>query len=159
MWLRRSASLRTPSMVARASPFFTRWPSLAELAVPERPLDGHHEIVRVERLRHEVVSAGANRGDGRLDACERRHHDHRRIFAEHDDLTTEVDAAHPPHAQVTQHHPEILVGEIAQGGFGRSLGDDLVVPALELGAQHLQHARLVIDDENASVHSAPLPCG
>jgi hypothetical protein len=48
---------------------------------------------------------------------------------------------------------EVVVGQLSERGLRRGLGDDLEALALQLGAQHFQHAVVVVDDENASIQS------
>ncbi len=128
---------------------------LPQLAGAQRPLEGDDQLVGLERLRHEVVGARADRLHGRLDAREGGHDDHGRVLAQRHDLAAQVDAAHPAHADVAEHDAEVGLAQLPQGGFRGRLGGYLVVPLLELETQHLQHARVVVDDQNASVHRRP----
>ncbi len=128
---------------------------LAQLAVLDRPLDGEDQLLDGERLGHEVVGARPDRPDGRFDAREGRHDDDRRLFAQGDDLLAEIDTAHAPHVDVGQHDREVAVAKVLQGLAGRHLHGDLVRAALELGLQRVEQARVVVDDQDASVHRLP----
>ena len=56
--------------------------------------------VELERLGDEVVGAGADRRDRRLEAAERGDHDHRHVGPVGDDALAQLEAAHAAHVEV-----------------------------------------------------------
>jgi hypothetical protein len=124
----------------------------AQRAVIEGALDRQGELVHVERLRHEVVRAGTNGGDGRLHVRERGDDDDGHVLAARDEELAELDAAHPRHVHVGHHDAEVVSLEAGDRVLGRVDRGDVVVPPAELHLEDLAHASVVVDDEDAAFH-------
>ena len=86
---------------------------LLELPPFDRPAEDHRQQLHFDRLGDEVVGPGANGGNGRLQAAEGRHHDHRHVGPVGHQPRAELQPVHARHLQVGQHDFEIL----AAGGL------------------------------------------
>ncbi len=118
----------------------------------EGALDREGDVVHLERLGDEVVGAGADRGDRRLHAAERRHDDDRQILATLDDLLAEVDSAHAVHVDVGQDEVEVPLGQPVESVLRNRGRGDLEAAPPQLGVEHVTHTSVVVDDQNATFH-------
>ena len=129
-----------------------RLTSFPEGAVSQRPLDREREIVDVERLRHEIVCARAYGRDGGVGVRIGGGDDDGDVFAATDDLRAKLDPAQARHADVGQHHLELVLVEVGEtvGRGRRPRYSQIVAGQLEL--QQLAHAGVIVDDEDAARH-------
>ena len=121
--------------------------------MPERSLDGERELVHVERLGDEVVRAGADRGDGRLHVRVRRDHDDGHVFAAADELLAQLDPVHAGHVHVRDGQAEVFALEESDGRVRVGDPGHFELAPAQLAFEHFAEAAVVIDDEDAAVHS------
>ena len=81
---------------------------LAKLLVGDRALERERDVLHLERLRHEVVRAGADGAYGRLEAAERRDDDDRHVGPVGDHLLAELEPGRALHVQVGDDDVEVL---------------------------------------------------
>ena len=78
-----------------------------EAAVLERAVHPEDQLLDLERLGQEIVGAGANRGDRRIEAAERGDHQHRDVRVIGGHAFAELDAGDSGHPDVGHHHVEV----------------------------------------------------
>ena len=116
----------------------------------DRPLDHHHQPIRLERLFDEVIGAALQRGHRRLDIAVARDHHHRQVGV---DLLDHLQQFQP--VQTAALHPDV---EDRQRGLpcadrrqglvgigGHAHGVPLI---LEQARNQIADVRLVVDDQN-----------
>ena len=69
-----------------------------------------------------------------------------------DDLLAEVDPAHAVHVDVGQHEVEVALGEAVESVLRDRGRRDLEPAPLQLGVEHVTHASVVVDDQDATFH-------
>ena len=111
-----------------------------------------------DRLGDEIVRPGPNRRDRRLQAAERRHHDHRNRRPIGRQPLAELDAVGPGHFEVGQHDIETVAGKGGESLGGRSEAGRSEVAQPQIGLQQVAHAPLVVDDQHFGLHD-PAPAG
>ncbi len=117
------------------------------------------ERLDLDRLRDEVVGAGANRTDRGLEAAERGQHEHRHIGSRRDDLLTQLEAGHALHVEIGDDDIDVLLGQLRER-IGTTAERHRGEPALlEPELDELDHLALVVDDEHLDrtfgAHAAP----
>jgi hypothetical protein len=119
-----------------------------------RARERDREDVDLDRLRDEVVRAGANRADRGLERAECRHDDDRHVRMLGHDVRAEVEPARLTHAQVRHDDVEVarLEGLARSGRAGAPRG--FVAALRERAGERLAEAPIVVDDEHAAAHDA-----
>src|SRR5262249_15164641 len=110
----------------------------------------------LERLRDEVVGAGANGRDRRVHVAERRDHDDGHVGAVRGDALAERDAVHPAHVEVGDDDVEVFDLEELEGLVGGVPPLDLEPSPAERLFEQLAHRSVVIHDENVAAHARSL---
>src|SRR5262249_45170022 len=146
--------------VAEARRFLDDAPEVLHLLAQAPVLDGtlerHHEGVDLDRLGDEVVGAGADGGDRRLERPERRDDDGRHVRTGGDDLLAQLQAVHALQPGIRDDDVEVLLAQyrhcLCCGGAPR----DRESAFAERGLKRLAHAAIVIDEQHAPGHDASL---
>lgn len=117
-----------------------------EFPTHERVFDLDPQRVDLEGLRHVVERSESHGLDGGRDRAERRQHDHRRSPRPLGKLAKKVEPTLSGHHEIEQHE----IGGPAHEQIERRVGarrDRDLASLLEGEAEHVLHARLVVDDQ------------
>jgi hypothetical protein len=126
---------------------------LLQRPVTERPFEDEREVVHLERLGDEVVRAGADGGDGRVEAAERSHHEDRHVRTVLDETDAQIDAVDLRHVQIREHHVELVVADHRKRSLGVGRPPALEATAAQIRLDQLAHVAIVVNDEDATLHS------
>src|ERR1051325_5526208 len=124
---------------------------LRGLAMRERVGDEMGHVVGIDRLGDVVVRAVLQRGDGRLHRGVAGHDDDDEIGVDLAHAALQLDAVGAAHADVDQRQVPLLLGQAGERLAGAVRGAGVVAVVAEPAAQRVAYARLVVDDENASL--------
>ena len=108
------------------------------------------DLVRLERLREEVVGARLHRLERRVVRAVRAHHDDGQLRLEPLDLAEQREPVHAGHPHVGEDEVVLARGELAQRV--RSAPDRAGLPAVirQDHGEQVAHGGLVVDDEDAA---------
>ncbi len=118
-----------------------------------RPVQRDRQDVQLDRFVDEVVRAGANRRDGRVQAAEPRQHDDRHVRSIRRVPLAQLDAADAAHVEVRHHHVEVLGGHELERVRGRRPPRDLAPALAQADGEGLAERLVVVDDQYARRHA------
>ena len=129
---------------------------LDELLVLQRAIQRDLKDLRLDRLRDEVIGAGANRGYRALEAAEGGHDDDGYIAAALHDPAAHLDSVDTGHLQIGQNDVDLSIERLFEHALCPSRVGRVPAAALEVSGQKLTKVAVVVDDQDAA-HPGQLP--
>ncbi|MFO0631457.1 MAG: hypothetical protein U0168_01265 [Nannocystaceae bacterium] len=123
---------------------------VADAALADDPRHAQTHGFDRDRLLDVVVGPGSDRGDGRLHACKRGHHDDGQIGPFAAELGAEFEPAHARQVHVREHDVVAAVLDRLEPGFGAVAGVDREVLRRQPGDQQRAEIRVVVDHQHAT---------
>ena len=128
-----------------------------ERQVLEGAADRDREGVDLHRLGDEVVRAGADGGDRRLEPALSGEDERQEIGIPLTELLAEVDAGHPGHLDVRHHDVSRVRAQVLEALLGRVHGIDVESALAQAVTQQHRGVVVIVDDQDGSVHCEVIP--
>src|SRR4029077_19108732 len=109
-----------------------------------------------DRLRDEIVGAGANRADGMLDRPECRDDDDGNLGTALDDPLAELEPIHALHPQIRDDDVHLVIAQRVEGVLPPRAPDHLEAALPQSVLQRLAQTALIVDEQDAARHDASL---
>jgi len=122
--------------------------------VREGARDHQREKLRVDRLGDEVVGAGADGADRRVEAGVAGEHDDGDVGLDTEHALAELRPAQAGHPEIGEDHVEVLLGDQLERVVGRGAPHDIEALPGQHDLQELARGLIVVDHERATLRCA-----